>query len=160
MAKSTLKCYGCKQSFPRDEIINYTSFGAQTGHNYCKTCYEERISRDHFANEVCRIFGIKTPGPRMWAERKRLQEKLGYTDNLIVECLRYLYDVEKRKKFAESIYLVTPASIARMIEYKNAMKVEGNLVDDTVANNIVTKTVTLTEHKQNKKLLAEDVLLD
>lgn len=162
MAKATLKCFECKQEFPRDEVIHYTSFGAQTGHYFCKKCYEIRLEREQFSNEVCRIFGVKSPGPRMWTERRRIKEKFGYTDNVIVECLRYLYDIEKHTKFSETIYRVNPSSVARMIEYQTAMKIEGNKVEDTVANNIVNKKIVFKERNRDndQKLNIDDMLLD
>ena len=89
------KCFTCKQPFPKEELIDYASENSNVTHHYCKICYAEKIARDNFSNTVCRIFGLKTPGPRIWAERKRIQDKYGYTDNTIVECLLYLYEERK-----------------------------------------------------------------
>ena len=151
MARLTYKCYGCKESFLKENMTYYTGFGAQTGHYYCSKCYEERCNREYFADKVCEIFGLKSPGPRIWAERKRLREKLGYTDKTIVDCLEYLYKIEKKKKIAESLTLVTPSSIAKMIEYKEGMRVENNALTNVVANNVVSQTITKPSKKKNNK---------
>lgn len=89
----TKLCHGCKQSFRKSELIDYASPGAKTMYSYCSKCLEEKHSRENFSNKVCSIFGIKTPGPLIWTQRKRLQDTYGYTDDIIVECLDYLYNV-------------------------------------------------------------------
>ena len=114
----TKKCYGCKQSFLREELINYASPSGATLYSYCPKCYQEKISRDKFAQKVCVIFGLKTPGPRIWAERKRLINTYGYTDDTIIDCLDYIYNIENKKKLSESICLVNPTTINRMLKYK------------------------------------------
>lgn len=58
------------------------------------------------------------PGPRIWTERKRLIDTYGYTDQTIVDCLDYLYNVKKMKKLAESLCLVTPTTVHEMLMYK------------------------------------------
>lgn len=159
MAK-IVTCCSCKERFPKEEMTYYTSMGAQAGHYYCKPCLDEKLAREHFSLTVCEIFGLKSPGPRIWTERKRLREKLGYTDALIIECLRYLYTVEKKRKLSESICLVTPAAIARMLEYKEAMRVENNNLDNTVANNIIVKPIKIKTTKKEKKILSFDDVLE
>ena len=83
----TRKCAGCKQEFRKDELIQYATLSGKTTYWYCKDCYEEKLAREKFSNKICEIFGIKSPGPRIWTERKRLRDKYGYTDNTIIECL-------------------------------------------------------------------------
>lgn len=112
------KCYGCKQSFRKEELVSYASPRAKVFQSYCPKCLAEKQSRDNFSDKVCSIFGIKTPGPRIWTERKRLQETYGYTDNAIIDCLDYIYNVEKKKKFAETLYLINPATMDKMKAYQ------------------------------------------
>lgn len=64
------------------------------------------------------IFGIKSPGPRIWKERQRIIDTYGYTDDTIIECLDYIYNVEKKKKYVESLCLVTPSMMEKMMRYK------------------------------------------
>ena len=71
----TRKCAGCKQDFRKDELIQYSSITGKTSYWYCKNCYEEKLSREKFVNKVCEIFGLKSPGPLIWTQRKQLKEK-------------------------------------------------------------------------------------
>lgn len=116
--KSTLKCYGCKEEFRREELTGFCAFGAKNSHNFCHKCLQERMERDKFATAICILFGLKAPGPRIWSERQRLREKYGYTDDVIIDCLNYLKEVEHTKFFAESLYLVQPQTVERMEAYR------------------------------------------
>lgn len=111
-------CYGCKEKFRKEELIEYQPLGSKTPHNYCKKCLQEKQERERFSNAVCMIFGIKAPGPRIWTERKRLRETYGYTDQIIIDCLDYIYYILKKQKVAESLYLITPGLVADMQRYK------------------------------------------
>ena len=70
-------------------------------HSYVITqqnnCYEDNIEREKFSNKVCEIFGIKSPGPVIWTQRKKLRDTYGYTDSAIIDCLEYIYNVLKLK---------------------------------------------------------------
>lgn len=117
-------CYNCKEKFRAEELISYASPRAKIYHNYCPKCLIEKQSKDNFSDKVCSIFGIKAPGPRIWTERKRLQETYGYTDNSIIDCLDYIYNVEKKKKFSETLFLVNPATMNKMKMYKREKEKE------------------------------------
>lgn len=121
MAK-TLTCYGCKEKFLKEQLTKIWSFSGKTGNWYCAKCANEKNAREAFSNAVCSIFGIKAPGPRIWTERKRLIDTYGYTDNTIIDCLNYLYNVEKKKKIAESLCLINPTSVDRMISWKKTQE--------------------------------------
>ena len=120
----TKQCYECKQQFRREELVDYASPKAKITHSYCRACLEKKQARDNFSAKVSEIFGIKSPGPRIWTERKRLFETYGYTDDTIIDCLDYLYKVEKYKKFVESIALVTPTTVERAQRYKKKKEQE------------------------------------
>ena len=119
MASRAIKqCYSCKEKFRREELVGYAGPNTNTIHSYCPQCLAAKEARDKFSIEVCRIFGLKAPGPRIWTERKRLQEKYGYTDDIIIECLNYLYNIKHKKKLSESLCLVSPISIDEMMRWK------------------------------------------
>ena len=156
VAKLTLKCFGCKQEFRREELINYTPLNSQTSHNYCKKCLEKKQQRENFSNKVCSIFGIKVPGPRIWAERKRLIDKFGYTDNTIIECLDYLYNIKKLKVLSESLTLVNPANVDAMQRYKRQQAAKAGQLTAAAAVKIVEHKVALRqEEKEPEKNLDE-----
>ena len=114
----TRKCYGCKQDIRKDEMIQYSSISGKTSYWFCKTCYEEKLARERFQLKVCQIFGIKSPGPLIWTQRKRLKDVYGYTDDAIVDCLEYIYNVEHMNKLKESLGLVGPRSMAEMKKWR------------------------------------------
>ena len=118
----TLTCFGCKEKFPRKELVGYAGLNAKNLHNYCPKCLEEKQARERFSTQVCKIFGLKSPGPRIWTERKRLMDTFGYTDDIIIDCLEYIYKVEKKKKLVESLCLVNPVTVDHMRTYKKRIE--------------------------------------
>ena len=118
MPERTYKCYGCKEKFPKSQLVSYASIRAKNPQNYSPNCLKEKQARESFSEKVCAIFGLKAPGPRIWTERKRLMDNYGYTDSVIVDCLDYIYKVEKKKKLAESLCLVNPTMVEKMMQYK------------------------------------------
>lgn len=134
MTKNVLKCYGCKELFRKEELVSYTGFGAKTSFNYCRKCLEKKLSREKFSTAVCILFGLKSPGPRIWKERQRLQQEYGYTDDVIIDCLNYLKEVEHTKFFAESLYLVRPETVEKMKAYKEKQEEENKKLIDAFSN--------------------------
>lgn len=126
-------CFACKKPFRVEELVAYSSSKGTILHNYCPTCLKEKQARDNFSDTVCRIFGLKAPGPQIWTERKRLRDKYGYTDDVIVQCLDYLYTVLKKKKLAESLCLVTPITVNEALKYRdaNARKITNGMTMET-----------------------------
>lgn len=114
----TRVCYECKQKFRTEEMIEYSGLNGNIPHFYCPTCFREKQDREMFANKVCQIFGLKSPGPIIWTQRKRLRDTYGYTDNVIIDCLDYIYNVRHYKKLSESLGLVTPTMVMDMKRWK------------------------------------------
>ena len=159
--RKILKCFDCKESFRREELISYCPDTAKNPHWYCEKCLKEKQEREKFSNCVCVIFGIKSPGPRIWTERKRLQLTYGYTDQTILDCLDYIYNVENKKKFAESLCLVNPTTVAKMLQYKRMKENQANSIAQAAAMEIHEYIVPIRESKGRKKeLLNPDDFLD
>lgn len=138
-------------------MIQYASPTGKTLYWYCKDCYEERIAREKFSKKVCQIFQLKSPGPRIWTERKRLRNKYGYTDDVIVDCLEYIYEVEKKDKLTESLALVTPYFVAKMKSWKAQQKaLGGRLLAASEKTEVETRIVNIPEPKSTK----EEINLD
>ncbi len=159
---NTKQCFSCKQIFLKTELIDYASKNAKTAHSYCKECYHEKILRENFSDKICQIFGLKKPGPRIWTERKRLIDKYGYTDNIIIDCLDYIYTVEKKKKLADSLCLVTPVMVDRMLAWKNRQMYKANqmmsAMTQTKMNDYIVPIKENNEKKEN--ILNADDFLD
>ena len=149
--KLTKKCYNCKESFRTTELIGYTGPRAKNPQFYCPKCLVERQARDEFSDKVCEIFGIKVPGPRIWTERKRLMETYGYTDNIIIDCLDYIYNIKKYNKLAESLCLIKPPLVNEMMNYKRQQENEGSKIARAATTKIETINVNARENNKIRK---------
>lgn len=159
---TTRKCFGCKQDFRKEELVEYFSITGKTSNWYCPKCLEEKQARERFSNKVCEIFGIKSPGPRIWTERKRLKNTYGYTDDSIVDCLEYIYYIQKKDKLAESLALVNPKFMAQMKAWKNTQKAQASSLTAAIVNTEMREyVVPVQENKEQKKEISlEDGLFD
>ena len=164
MSRDLLQCHECKEKFRREELISYATLRSKTAYNYCKKCYQEKLARERFAEKVCNIFGIKSPGPRIWTERKCLKDTYGYTDDLLIECLDYIYNVEKKKKFSESLCLINPSLVDKMMTYKRREQNKNNKIVSAINTETKEYVVKITEKdKENKNKVRwnpDDWLLD
>ena len=158
----TRKCHGCKQDIRKDEMIQYSTLSGKTSYWFCKNCYEERMARERFQTKVCQIFGIKSPGPLIWTQRKKLRETYGYTDDAIVDCLDYIYNVEHKNILAESLGLVGPRSMNNMKAWRADQKARAGSIAAAIANTEMKEyIVPIRENKTHKKEInLEDALLD
>ena len=158
----TRKCSGCKQEFRKDEMIQYATLSGKTTYWFCKNCYEDKLAREKFSNKVCEIFGIKSPGPRIWTERKRLKNDYGYTDDAIVDCLDYIYNVVKKDKLTESLALVSPRSMANMKSWRASKQAQAGGIAAAMANTETKEYIVPIRENNNKReeINLDDALLD
>ena len=158
----TRKCAGCKQDIHKNEMIQYSSLSGKTTLWYCKSCYEEKLARERFSNKVCEIFGIKSPGPVIWAQRKKIREKYAYTDDTIVDCLDYVYNVKHIKKLSESLYFVKPDMIEEMKKWKKNRAAQGSGMAAAILNTQVTeaKVKVRENNEKRKEINLDDALLE
>ena len=158
----TRKCAGCKQDIRKDEMIQYASPTGKTTYWFCKECYEEKLARERFQEKVCQIFGLKSPGPLIWTQRKRLRDTYGYTDDAIVDCLEYIYHVEHMNKLKESLGLVTPINMAKMKKWRASKSGVAGGIAAAAANTEVNERVVYIRENTSKKekLNLDDALLE
>lgn len=110
MSATTKKCSSCKESFINKELVEYR------GVNYCRYCLKEKMEREKFQTKVCEIFGLKSPGPVIWKQRKKLLEQ-GFTDDNLIKCLDYLYNVLGKKKISETLIYVNNGTVGAANAY-------------------------------------------
>lgn len=156
MPGDTRVCFSCKESFLKNDMVQYASARAKQLHWYCKKCHQEKIAKDNFIDAVCKIFGIKMPGARIWAERKRLIDTYGYSDQTIVDCLDYLYNIKKTKKLAESLCLVTPVTVHEMLEYKKQKSFEIAYMAKAFETEMVEHIIPTPKRKKQIKKIEYD----
>ena len=158
----TRKCYGCGQDIRKEEMIQYSTPSGKTSYWFCKDWYEDKLAREKFQAKVCEIFGIKSPGPLIWTQRKRLKDEYGYTDDAIVDCLDYIYNVEHMNKLKESLGLVNPRSMINMKAWRANKKAQASSIAAAIANTEMKEyIVPIREHKKRKKEInLDDALLE
>lgn len=132
--KLTRKCFGCKEEFNKNELVEYFTFSGKTSNWYCQKCLAEKQARERFSDKVCEIFGLKSPGPVIWTQRKRIQAQYGYTDETIIQCLEYMYKVEKRKILTENLYLVNPTNVEKALKYNSQQSYENAKLISAITN--------------------------
>lgn len=152
--KITRKCAGCKKDFPKVEMVEYFSPSGKTSNWFCPKCLAEKQGREYFSQRICYIFNLKSPGPIIWTQRKRLQDTYGYTDETILECLDYMYNVENYRKLSETLALVTPTNVEKMKKYKRNEEYKKTvLLDNLVASqNYEEKQVKVREAGDRKEM--------
>ena len=161
MAKLTKQCYKCKEQFRKEELVDYCTARAKTLHSYCPKCLREVQEYEWFSNEICKIFGVKMPGPQINTERKKLKETYGYTDQTIIDCLKYVYEVEKIKQEKVTLYFVNTTMMEKMMKYKRMQKNEGNSLAQAMHSNFTEYIVPIREAKPREpELLNPDDFLD
>ena len=160
--KLTRKCAGCKQDIRKEEMVEYFSPSGKTSHWFCPACLKEKQERERFSNKVCEIFGIQSPGPIIWTQRKRLQDTYGYTDDAIIDCLDYIYNVVKLDKLSESLVLVNPRNMNNMKAWRADRQARAGSIAAAIANTPLHEyIVPIKENKTKKKEInLDDALLE
>lgn len=85
------KCFECKWNVSVDDAIY------ENKHYYHPACYALVLDKKNFVEYVCKLFGLKAPGPVIYSQRKNFMEKYKYTDAGMVKTLKFLYEVQKNK---------------------------------------------------------------
>ena len=132
-------------------MVQYAGLNAANAHWYCPTCLKEKHERELFSEKVCEIFGLKTPGPIIWTQRKQLKEKYGYTDNIIIDCLDYIYNVRHYKKLSESLCLVKPTMVMEMKKYKSAQSAKSGGIIAAMRTGLEHEQGTIQENTTSNK---------
>lgn len=147
--KSELTCCYCHKKYPRDEIVYYGS--SKNQQKYCPDCYKEKISREKFYQYICELFGIRAPGPKIYAQRRKIKDTYGYTDDTIMKTLDYLFKVKHLDKEFESIGLVNPKTVNEAKEYYERKKIQ--LAEEQVKER--EKIIIPVEDNRKKKNLID-----
>ena len=155
--RELLTCAECSKQkreikkHPRKEIINFN------GRNLCPNCYKQAKENEEFKIFICELFGVKSPGPKIYSQRKRLKEQYGFSDTTIMRTLEYIFRVKKMNKAFESLGLVTPAMVEEAHQYYLSQK--GKVVELREVKT-VEHIVPIKEAERKKNLLSYDFLED
>ena len=87
---ATVKCHHCNEQVDRKEAIKYKNY------NYHPHCYEQKKARDELSDYICRLFGLKRPGPVIYAQISQLmEENKDFSYCGIKQALIYYYEILK-----------------------------------------------------------------
>ena len=155
--RTSYVCGTCKQTFPRDAMFPFTD-----GKYYCEKCFEEKKSNTMFSKYVCMLFGLKSPGPRIYTERKRIKNTYGYTDEVIIKTLDYLYNIKGIKKVSETISLVKPSTVDEARKYYKSVEAKNNMLENASkeTQNVNVKLVSINSTKQEKNFIDLNSVLE
>ena len=85
------KCFECKENVLADDAVK------ADGHCFHPKCYGIVLDKKNLMAYICKLFGLKSPGPVIYSQRKTFMEKYKYTDAGMLKTLQYLYEVQKTK---------------------------------------------------------------
>ena len=153
-----LTCCYCKEKIPREQIIPYGS--KENILNYCPNCYKEKISREKFYNFICELFGLRAPGPKIYAQRKKLKTTYGFTDETIMKTLDYLFNVKKLNKGYESIGLVNPQTVEEAKNYFEEKKKNEEKLKEAEKTRIEKVIIPIKKKERKVELIDIDALLE
>ena len=160
MPKLTLKCQGCKQEFRREEITPYRPITCKkTTYNYCKKCLEQQMAKDNYKKSIYKLFGMM-PMAKANTQKKRLQEKYGYTDDVILDTIFYAFNIKglkpmADKKYGPSIGFINPSLVDEMNRYKRAGEGRKNLIDNLSNTKYKYEYIDVKENKDNQIKLTD-----
>ena len=91
----------------------------------------------------------------------QLKEDYGYSDQTIIDCLHYAYDVEHIEKQKNTLYFVSPAMVERMMKYKREQAAKGSSFAQAMNTSFTKYVVPMQQDKpREKKILNPDDFLD
>lgn len=151
--RPTHKCHTCGEVFRNEEMVNYSTIRSKTAYWYCKKCYDKKIWREKFIDKVCIIFGIKAPGSKIWKQRELIQEKYGYSDEILIDCLDYIYNIEKFEKLKPTLGLINPMMVDKMMQYKRQEKNKAMQLTNAMKTEYIDHIVPV---EVNKKKIKDD----
>lgn len=89
--RQVVKCKSCSTPVRKTEGVRYKNVW------YHPRCYDLQIDKELFTSYVCKVFGLKSPGPVVYTQRKRFIEGYGYTDLGMYNALRFQFEIKKQK---------------------------------------------------------------
>ena len=91
-----------------------------------------------------------------------MRNTYGYTDDVIIDCLDYIYNVKCYKKLSESLSLITPKMVYAMKAYKGGQAVQAGALIAAMNTPIEKVEVIIEENTTSNKANRnfDDYLMD
>jgi hypothetical protein len=147
MAKNIVKCSFCGQGVIKLEAQRYKN------KNYHSNCAELQKQKDELTEYICRLFSLKAPGPRIYAQIKSYLEKYPYyTYAGIKQALVYFFEIQKKSidKANQGIGIV-PYVYDDAQEYFNRITIRQERVATELSDTLSVAAQEIKIKKQEKK---------
>lgn len=98
-----VKCAFCEKQVDKDIAVRYHE------KNFHFECAKKQEEKDILMEYVCKLFGLKRPGPTVYSQLKTFMEKNNYyTYKGVLNALKYFYEIQKNstKKSNQGIGIV------------------------------------------------------
>lgn len=144
-----VKCAFCDQLVDKDVAARYNS------KNYHANCAEKQKDKDELLDYVCKLFGLKRPGPAIYSQLKNFMAKNSYyTFKGILNALTYFYEVKKNstKNSKQGIGIV-PYVYDEASEYYANISYKQHKIAKSVEKQLVTspKEIHVKKETNSKK---------
>jgi hypothetical protein len=151
MAQNIVKCSLCGTGVLKTEAQRHKN------KNYHPGCLCQQIEKEELSEYICRLFSLKAPGPRIYAQIKSFLDKYPhYTYKGIKQALEFFYEVQKKpiEKANQGIGIV-PYVYDSAQEYFNGitMRQERVATEISSALSIVAQEVKVKKPEKKKKSL-------
>jgi hypothetical protein len=147
MAKNIVKCSFCGQGVIKLEAQRYKN------KNYHSNCAELQKQKDELTEYICRLFSLKAPGPRIYAQIKSYLEKYPYYTYIgIKQALVYFFEIQKKSidKANQGIGIV-PYVYDDAQEYFNRIIIRQERVATELSDTLSVAAQEIKIKKQEKK---------
>jgi len=84
-------CGGCGLKFNRS-VEDAEFIKSKWYHTNCAKVKHEKIALDQY---ICKVFGLKTPGPMNNILIKKYRDEMGYNYDGMLKSLKYFYEIKK-----------------------------------------------------------------
>lgn len=151
MAQNTVKCSFCGTGVVKTEAVRYKN------KNYHSNCADLQQQREELTDYICRLFSLKSPGPRIYTQIKNFLERYpNYTYKGIKQALEFFYEIQKKpiEKANQGIGIV-PYVYDSAQEYFNniIMRQERVATEISSALSVATQEVKIKRPEKKKKNL-------
>lgn len=148
-------CYRCKEKLERTEAAKEKD---KYFHPECLVLHQEAADLYSY---ICFLFGLKTPGPRIYTQIKTYIEKNNYTYNGIKLALKYFFEVKHNNTSIETIGIVPYVYDEAQEYFKNTehrqadiAKIIGEKIEETP---IIIDVKSTPNRKTKKRLIDMDM---
>lgn len=142
-----VKCHGCGISLEKANAIH------EGGHYWDAACIQDKRERSQLYATICRIFHLKAPGPRIYAQIKNFTTNNGYTIKGIENALVYFFDIKQNSiEKANNGIGIVPYIYEEAKQYFEIKEKQRDRVAKGAAKfKKEIRTVTLTDTTEEKK---------